>query len=136
MPFPRRCDIDEVEIVARDESFKISLAVGVDSGSLLAGFLDHLRRARTLVTDDVTNGVNDDLINGEKLAEYLCAAQANSDDAEAHDITRFEPDADHRLPSRATNLFDLVFGGKAVCDIGCAQSEAGEAGGFEQLASR
>ncbi len=97
----------------------------------MAGFLDHLRRARTLLADDITHGVNDDLIDGEKFAEHLCAAQANADDAEAHDITRFEPDADHRSLLRSTELRGFCFRRIRVTDTRGREAYSCEAGGFQ-----
>jgi hypothetical protein len=102
----------------------------------LTGFLNHLRRARTLLPDNVTHSVNDNLIDGEKFAEHLCTAQSNAYDAKAHDVARFEPDADHCSLLRTTNLGHLFFRRKAACDIRCTQSDACQAGGFEQVASR
>src|SRR6185369_15649411 len=63
MPLPGRGDVNEVEVIAHDESLEVSLAVRVDAWSFLSGFLDHLRRAGALVFHDVADGVYDDVFD-------------------------------------------------------------------------
>src|SRR6185503_18567017 len=127
VPLPWRCDVNEVEVVARDESLEVSFAVCVNAGRLLSDFLDHLRRARAFVFYDVTDGVYHDLVDGEKFSEDLGAAQADADDSEADDVVRFEVDADHGSVLRVTKLrfFTLVRINHArgrqanACESGC-----------------
>src|ERR1051326_7326960 len=55
VPFPRRRDVNEVEIIARNEFFKISFAVRVNRRRLLTSLFDELRRTRTFVSHDVAH---------------------------------------------------------------------------------
>src|SRR5690242_15141488 len=136
VPFPRRGDVDEVKIIASDESFKISLTVRVNRRCLLTGLLDELRRTRAFVFYDVADCIHDDLIDREKLLQGLGAAQTDADDSEAHHVVRLEAHADHGSLLRATNLRCFFFRRVSGRDVGGGQSDAGEAGGFEQIASR
>src|SRR5215212_5088603 len=73
MPFPGRGNIDEIEIITRDESFEVSLSVAVDSGCFLTGLLDHLGRMRALLFHNVTDGIDNYLIDSKKFSEHLRA---------------------------------------------------------------
>src|SRR5678810_319314 len=66
VPFPGGGNVYEVEIITSDESFEVTFSVCVDAGCLLTSLLDHLSRTRALLLHDVTNGVNDNLVNGKK----------------------------------------------------------------------
>src|SRR6185369_14960706 len=107
MPFPRRRDVYEVEIITSDETFKVSFSVCVDAWGLLTGLLDHLRRTRALVFDNVTNSIDYYLIDSEKFSQHLGATQTNADDSKPYDVVRFEPDADHRSLLRMARLHRL-----------------------------
>src|SRR5215212_10361703 len=110
MPFPRRRNVYEVEVITRDESFKISFSVCVDAGCLLTGLLDQLSRTRALFFHDITNGINDYLVNSKKFLEHLGATQTNADDSNTHSIVRFKSHADHRSLLRTTSLHRFLFG--------------------------
>jgi hypothetical protein len=58
MPFPRRSNVDEIEIVTRRTAFKITFTIGIDRRFLLAGIFDELSRAQTLLINDITDGVD------------------------------------------------------------------------------
>src|SRR3954447_22847781 len=104
VPFPRGGDVDEVEIVAGDESFEVVFAVCVNGRCLLTSLLDELGRTLALLFDDIANSIDDHLIDSEKLSEHLGATQTHGDDSETHDVVRFEADPDHRSLLPPTRL--------------------------------
>src|SRR5690349_2591691 len=110
MPFPRRGNVYEVEIITSDETFEVSFSVFVDGGRLLTTLLDHLRCTHALLFHDVTNGINDHLLNGKKFSKHLRATETNADDSESYNVVRFEAEADHRPLLRTTSLHRFLFG--------------------------
>src|SRR5690242_10526087 len=63
MPFPRRRNVYEIEIITSDETLKVSFSVCVDAWCLLTSLLDHLGRTRALLLDNITNSTDDYLID-------------------------------------------------------------------------
>ena len=114
MPLPWCRNVDEVEIIARDESFEIVVAVCVNARSLLAGLFDHLSGAGALVFYDVADSVYDDVFDGEEFAQDFSAAEADADDAEADGVVGFESHAEHCALLGAALLCGF-FGFRRIC---------------------
>src|SRR4051794_35677532 len=67
VPFPRRGNIDKVEIITSDESFEVAFSVCINGWCLLTSLLDELSRTRALLFHDIANGVDDYLIDRKKF---------------------------------------------------------------------
>src|SRR5215213_665691 len=73
MPFPGRGNIHKVKIITSDESFELSFSVRVNARCLLTGLLDQLSRTRALFFHDITDGIDDYLIDSKKFPQHLGA---------------------------------------------------------------
>src|ERR1041385_2357131 len=113
VPFPRGGNVYEVEIITSDESFEVSFSVRVNAGCLLTGLLDHLCRTRALLFHDITNGINDYLVNSKKFSEHLRATKTNADDSKTDNVVRFKPDANHCSLLCTTSLHCFFF--RRIC---------------------
>jgi hypothetical protein len=92
----------------------------------MPGFLDHLRSAQTLLVNYVTDCVDYDFVDRQKLAENVCAAETDSNDAYAYDVTRFKLHRDHRSVRRAASLHGFYFSVSGD-EPGRGQTQAGVA---------
>src|SRR6185369_8137216 len=110
MPFPRRGNIYEVDIITSDETFKVSFSGCVNTGYLLPGLLDKLSSSHALLFHHITNGIDDYFFNGKKFSQHLRATQTHANDSQTHHVMRFKPYSVHRSLPRTTSLQCFLFG--------------------------
>src|SRR6185369_3920663 len=104
MPLPWRRNVDKVQIVSRYQTLKVTLAISVDAGRLLAGLFDQLRRPETFVFHYIANSIHYYFVDREKLSQNIRTAQANTDDSETDHIARLKLHADHGRVLRGVSL--------------------------------
>ncbi len=83
VPFPRRGDVDGVEVRLRAEAFEVEFTLGVASGARLAGLFDGVLDTFDEAWDDVANGFDPDTFEREQIPHVAEAARAHADDAGA-----------------------------------------------------
>ena len=140
VPFPGRRGVDEIDVVALAEVFKVMVAVGINGRRLLAFGFDHLCGALALLFDDVTDRCDADIVDVEEFSQYAGAAQSDADDGEPHDVARLESHADHRVVT-GLRLWRRRITGNRLSFIARpktrqAQRRAGHTRAFQQVAAR
>ena len=101
VPVPRSGDVDEVEIITLAEIFEVVVALCVNFGALLARFFDKVLSMDRFFFYEVTDGVDLNMGNTEKVFEHAGATASSADDAEADGVALFELDANHSFGCRS-----------------------------------